>query len=145
MRTPTDGTQTSVTRAKSICESERVTFEKNKNFSCVARWISRFQAGGFDQYVISRFVLRELDFATEFTPELNIWYGGSGRYSDTNLLDLIFEKAEVELESDPNVKNVISFFDLTPDTVSENALVVYGGFEGCKQEYVFFISPKGKH
>jgi len=71
-------------------------------------------------------------------------YGGSGRYSDKNLLDLIFEKAEDELESDPNVKNVISFFNLTPDTVSENALVVDRGFEGCKQEYVTLISPKGK-
>ena len=40
---------------------------------------------------------------------------------------------------------MISYFDLTPDTVSENALVVYGGFEGCKQEYVTLISPKGKH
>ena len=75
----------------------------------------------------------------------NAGFGGSGKYSDKNLLDLILTNDEEALARDQGARNLISFFGLTKGTQSEHALVVDRGFEGCKQEFLTLIAPKGKH
>ena len=44
-----------------------------------------------------------------------------------------------------NAQNLVSFFDLKPETAKENIFVVDRGFEGCEQEVVTLIAPKGKN
>ena len=61
----------------------------------------------------------------------NAGFGGSGKYSDKNLLDLILANDEEALARDQGARNLISFFGLTKGTQSEHALVVDRGFEGC--------------
>ena len=54
------------------------------------------------------------------------------------------EDSKRELNENPEARNLLSFFDLKPETASENVLVVDRGFEGSTEEYMAFISPKGK-
>ena len=61
----------------------------------------------------------------------NAGFGGSGKYSDKNLLDLILANDEEALARDQGARNLIRFFGLTKGTQREHALVVDRGFEGC--------------
>ena len=62
----------------------------------------------------------------------NAGFGGSGKYSDKNLLDLILANINDEeaLARDQGARSLISFCGLTKGTQSEHALVVDRGFEG---------------
>lgn len=74
----------------------------------------------------------------------NADYGGSGRCSYKNLLDLILSDAEKELETIHRL-TILYFFRLSKKTKSDNAMVFDRGFVGCTQEYVSLIAPKGKN
>ena len=97
------------------------------------------KAGGFwgNKELFSAHKLRALQkamfFATArgFIVYNNAVFGGSGKYSDKNLLDLILANDEEDLARDQGARNLIRCFGLTKGTQPEHALVVDRGFEGC--------------
>ena len=110
--------------------------------------------GGFEgnKELFSGHTLRCLQKVMCFCTTRGYWvrnfagYGGSGRYSDMELLvlDYIIEDLEGSLEADPNARNFLSFFNLTADAAKDHALIVDRGFEGASETYMTFLAPRGK-
>ena len=60
------------------------------------------------------------------------------------LLNYIIADLVEEIEEDLQVRDFITFFDLSPETAKDNVLVVDRGFEGANEDYMTLIAPKGK-